>query len=575
VADEAGSRRGERPAGTSGARAQRPRTTGQGRSAGQGRSTRTSRQPGTGGSRREDSGFQDGPRRGGRFGADAEDRPERGGQPVRGGPRAGAASSRGRGDRDSSPRASRPRRPGDGPGSRDRAWESGDRNRAGSGRGTGDEAGGRGGRFAGPERTEGRGRAGRPPGTGGPGRWAGGGRQSDTSSPRGTDRSGTGRPDSGRSAGPARSAAASRPRRGTGATRYGSGARRSPGTRDTGDTRDTRERSGAGEDRQAGSSRGRLTSSGGSDRSGRPTSSGRSGASDRPSSSGRPAGFGRSATSGRPGGSGGPERPRGRGTASPRQSVRDGYQGRREDRAFQRGDEADSRPRRQLPELPAGLDEQTIVPEVRAALRGVREETAGTVAKYLLAAETADDPEQAYEYAQAARSLAARIGLVREVAGIAAYRAGKWSEALAELRAARRLTGRNDYLPIMADSERALGRLDRALALIRDEDARELDRGAQIELRIVESGIRRDQGRPEAAVLALRVPELTDGRLRPWSARLFYAYGEALLAAGDQVAAREAFADAVEADPEDETGAAERLDEMDGITIDDLDLHET
>jgi tetratricopeptide (TPR) repeat protein len=208
---------------------------------------------------------------------------------------------------------------------------------------------------------------------------------------------------------------------------------------------------------------------------------------------------------------------------------------------------------------------------VRSALKGLRDDTAATVAKYLLAAETAEDTEQAYEYAQAARGLAARIGVVREVAGVAAYRAGKWAEALAELRAARRLTGSNDYLPIMADSERALGRLDRALALIRGEEASELGRAGQIELRIVESGIRRDQGRPDAAVLALRVPELTDGRHRPWTARLLYAYGEALLAAGDTVAARDAFARAADADDDEETAAAERLDELDGITVDDLE----
>lgn len=193
------------------------------------------------------------------------------------------------------------------------------------------------------------------------------------------------------------------------------------------------------------------------------------------------------------------------------------------------------------------------------------------MARYLLAAETEPDAERAYGYAHAARMLAARIGLVREVAGVAAYRAGKWSEALAELRAARRLTGRSDYLPVMADSERALGRHDRALTLIRDDEAQRLDRAGQIELRIVESGIRRDQGRPEAAVLALRVPELNDGRIRPWTARLLFAYGEALLASGDSQAAREAFERAVEADAEDETGAAERLDEMDGISIDDLE----
>jgi tetratricopeptide (TPR) repeat protein len=224
-----------------------------------------------------------------------------------------------------------------------------------------------------------------------------------------------------------------------------------------------------------------------------------------------------------------------------------------------------------LPPLPEDLDDTLIPREVRSALGALREDVAARVGRYLLAAEMEEDPERSYEYAHAARSLAARIGLVREVAGSAAYRAGKWAEALAELRAARRLTGRDDYLPIMADSERALGRLDRALTLIRSDEAQRLGRAGQIELRIVESGIRRDQGRPEAAVLALRVPELTDGRTRPWSARLLFAYGEALLASGDSLAAREAFERAAEADDNDETGAAERLDEMDGIMIDELE----
>ena len=87
--------------------------------------------------------------------------------------------------------------------------------------------------------------------------------------------------------------------------------------------------------------------------------------------------------------------------------------------------------------------------------------------------------------------------------------AGRWAEALSEFRAARRMTGRDDYLPIMADCERALGRLDRALALVREGSTAHLDRATQIELRIVESGIRRDQGLSDAAVLALQVPELT------------------------------------------------------------------
>jgi predicted negative regulator of RcsB-dependent stress response len=208
---------------------------------------------------------------------------------------------------------------------------------------------------------------------------------------------------------------------------------------------------------------------------------------------------------------------------------------------------------------------------VRDELGSLTADRAGIVGRYLIAAELATDPEQAYRYAQAAKQLAARVGIVREVSGIMAYNSGRWAEALTELQAGRRMTGRNDYLPLMADSERGLGRLDRALDLVHSAEAKRLPRAAQIELRIVESGIRRDQGLADAAVLALQVPELTDGKQRPWSGRLFYAYGEALLAANRTEAAREAFSRAVVADEDEQTDALARLDELDGISVTDLE----
>ena len=192
------------------------------------------------------------------------------------------------------------------------------------------------------------------------------------------------------------------------------------------------------------------------------------------------------------------------------------------------------------PQVPDSISAQQLDSEARAQLNSLPNDLADSVARYLVAAGLAEDPERAYGYAQAAKRLAARVGVVREACGIAAYQTGRWAEALAELRAARRMTGRDDYLPVMADCERALGRLDRALALVREAKAGELGRAMQIELRIVESGIRRDQGLPEAAIVALQVPELTSGRLRPWSARLFYAYADALLAAGRTEEARDA-----------------------------------
>lgn len=188
------------------------------------------------------------------------------------------------------------------------------------------------------------------------------------------------------------------------------------------------------------------------------------------------------------------------------------------------------------------------------------------VAQHLVAAGSLleDDPERALEHARFARSKSSRLSVVREAVGLAAYRAGEWAEAIAELRAARRMGGGPGHLAVMADAERALGRPERALELARGPEARELGRAEAIELLIVASGARRDLGEPDAAVVSLQVPELDPSHHEPWSARLFYAYADALLDADRRDEAVRWFLHAAHADDEEETDAAERLAELTG-----------
>ncbi|HWK92300.1 MAG TPA: hypothetical protein VNR17_08540 [Luteimicrobium sp.] len=143
--------------------------------------------------------------------------------------------------------------------------------------------------------------------------------------------------------------------------------------------------------------------------------------------------------------------------------------------------------------------------EVRGRLRSLAKDNAETVGRHLvMAGRLLDtDPELAYEHAQAAVRRAGRIDVVREAAGLAAYRLGHYAEALRELRTVRRLNGSSEHLPVMADAERGLGRPERALDLARTPEAETLDAQGRTELALVVAGARVDLGQTEAALAVL------------------------------------------------------------------------
>ncbi len=142
---------------------------------------------------------------------------------------------------------------------------------------------------------------------------------------------------------------------------------------------------------------------------------------------------------------------------------------------------------------------------MRARLRTLSKENAEVVGCHLvMAGRLLDlDPERAYEHAQAAVRRGGRVDVVREAAGLAAYRTGRHAEALRELRTVRRISGSTEHLAVMADCERGLGRPERAIALADDPDVPNLPLDAAVELAIVVSGARLDLDQPDAAVAAL------------------------------------------------------------------------
>ncbi|WP_051325695.1 hypothetical protein [Glycomyces tenuis] len=231
----------------------------------------------------------------------------------------------------------------------------------------------------------------------------------------------------------------------------------------------------------------------------------------------------------------------------------------------------------QAPDLPEGLEYgfDQLDKETKAGLRSLNKQLAEAVGNRLIATAALlaeDDIEGALEQARYARRKASRVAIVREVTGVAAYGAGEWQLAMNELRAAQRLGGNRDHIAMIADCERASGHPERAVDLYREHgDDESIDPESRVELLIVASGARRDMGMGEAATAMLKVAALNSPKTEPWVARLRYAYAEGLLADGRDDEAREWLSKAVAADVSGETGAAERLLELEGVDFDEFE----
>lgn len=197
---------------------------------------------------------------------------------------------------------------------------------------------------------------------------------------------------------------------------------------------------------------------------------------------------------------------------------------------------------------------------MRAQLKGLPEKLAARVARHLAAAGIYIDqePELAYQHAMAARARAPRLAVVREAAGEAAYAAGHYAEALAELRAAKRMNGATAYLPIMADCHRALGKPAEALRLAKSPSVAGFAPEAKAEMTIVEAGARRDLGQFDAALRTLELAPLMSKSRAAWVVRLRYAYADTLAAAGRPQDALTWFHRTHAIDAEELTDAAER-----------------
>ena len=225
------------------------------------------------------------------------------------------------------------------------------------------------------------------------------------------------------------------------------------------------------------------------------------------------------------------------------------------------------------PALPDEVTGEELDRHARNDLRSLPDDLAARVARHLVMVGRLidDDPETAWAHAQTASRMAGRLGVVREAAGIAAYRNGLYAEALQEFRAARRMSGGVEHWAVMADCERGLGRPKKALEMAGAPEVAAMDAPGRVEMRMVAAGARADLGQLDAAIVTLQCPELTSDSRDDWSIRLKYAYADALLAVGRSAEAGQWFARTAALDADQLTDADDRVAEIEGVVFIDLD----
>ena len=229
------------------------------------------------------------------------------------------------------------------------------------------------------------------------------------------------------------------------------------------------------------------------------------------------------------------------------------------------------RSRHDDPLIPDGVEASELDRIARNELKTLSKENADGVALHLvMAARLIDaDPALAHQHAISAARRAGRIGVVRETLAITAYATGDYALALRELRTYRRITGRNDQLPMMVDSERGLGRPEKALEEGRSVPRASLPVEVRVELAIAMSGARLDLGETDQALAELEIAELDARTAFAYSPALFDAYATVLEELGRNAEAEEWFERSERAS--DALNQAENPGDVDVIEVIELD----
>jgi len=159
------------------------------------------------------------------------------------------------------------------------------------------------------------------------------------------------------------------------------------------------------------------------------------------------------------------------------------------------------------------------------------------------------------------------VAAVRELTGLAAYRAERWAMAKIHLRAYFAITGDPEHLPLVMDADRANHRYRAVEKSFEELQENEPTAEVLAEGRIVQAATWADQRRYDEAIGLLTRAGAAKNLRNPSyrHVRLWYTLADVYDRAGDTTSARELFSRVVIAEP-DAYDAAERLVEL-GATL--------
>jgi tetratricopeptide (TPR) repeat protein len=191
-----------------------------------------------------------------------------------------------------------------------------------------------------------------------------------------------------------------------------------------------------------------------------------------------------------------------------------------------------------------------VVAELRRSSKPGRDEMAISRLERAVALLQRGDASGAVTEATKAKELAPRAGTVREVLGLALYGRERYREALTEMQAYRRMTGRLDQNHIIADCFRATGQPDRAVPLAEEALAgQRVPLVARVESVVVAAAALADLGRFDQALAMLRRIRTSDEVGGPEALRIWYVTGDIMERAGRTEEAERAFRRIMRHDP--------------------------